>query len=168
MLLSQDDGDLRLGVQVITERQPEWMKSPSLGTYVYDFGQNEPGWWCVSPRVSIWDCLRLAKNPLGGVSIVVYIYFSATGISPAVLFFSSSKLKITGQRGLTVQLRHAEVLQHPPYGPADGNIYVQNLRSAKATDTYILKGDPAGEEVAFSFTQHVSDQTGISSLPHYR
>ena len=96
------------------------------------------------------------------------MYFCPTGVSRDVLIISSSKLKITGQRGLTVQLRHAEVLQHPPYGPADGNIYVQNLRSAKATDTYILKGDPAGEEVAFSFTQHVSEQTEILSLPHYR
>ena len=76
---------------------------------------------------------------------------------------SCSKLKITGQRGLTVQLRHAEVLQHPPYGPADGNIYVANLRSAKATDSYILKGDPAGEEIAFSFTQHVSGTSAMSA-----
>jgi alpha-L-rhamnosidase len=53
-----------------------------------------------------------------------------------------------------VQLRHAEVLQHPPYGPIDGNIYVGNLRSAKATDIYVCKGDPTGESVSFSFTQH--------------
>lgn len=64
------------------------------------------------------------------------------------------KLSITGQRGLAVQLRHAEILQHPPYGPEDGNIYNGNLRSAKATDIYVLKGDPAGETVEFSFTQH--------------
>lgn len=64
------------------------------------------------------------------------------------------KLSITGERGLVVQLRHAEILQHPPYGPADGNIYNGNLRSAKATDIYVLKGDPAGESIEFSFTQH--------------
>ena len=57
-------------------------------------------------------------------------------------------------RGLVVQLRHAEVLQHPPYGPEDGSIYVANLRSAKATDIYVCKGDPAGESIEFSFTQH--------------
>jgi alpha-L-rhamnosidase len=43
---------------------------------------------------------------------------------------------------------------HPPNGPADGNIYVRNLRTAKATDLYILKGNPDGEVVEFSMSQH--------------
>jgi alpha-L-rhamnosidase len=64
------------------------------------------------------------------------------------------KLKITGSKNTTVTLRHAEALMHPPYGPRDGNIYVGNLRSAKATDTYILKGDQDGEEFQPVFTQH--------------
>jgi alpha-L-rhamnosidase len=64
------------------------------------------------------------------------------------------RLSLTCEAGLVVQLRHAEVLQHPPYGPEDGNVYVGNLRSAKATDIYICKGDQAGEAVEFSFTQH--------------
>lgn len=34
---------------------------------------------------------------------------------------------------------------HPPYGAANGMPYFSNLRGAQATDTYILKGDPAGE-----------------------
>ena len=64
------------------------------------------------------------------------------------------KLNLVGcEAGLVVQLRHAEVLQHPPYGPRDGNVYVGNLRSAKATDIYVCKGAPAGESVEFSFTQ---------------
>jgi alpha-L-rhamnosidase len=65
------------------------------------------------------------------------------------------KLNLEGcEAGTVVQLRHAEVLQHPPYGPRDGNVYVGNLRSAKATDIYVCKGEPAGESVEFSFTQH--------------
>ena len=40
---------------------------------------------------------------------------------------------------------HAEILTHPPYGEANGMPYFANLRGAKATDTYILKGDTAGE-----------------------
>eukprot|EP00729_Bicosta_minor_P017734 gene17734-15375_t len=63
------------------------------------------------------------------------------------------RLSMTSEAGVVVQLRHAEVMQHPPYGPEDGNIYVGNLRSAKATDVYVFKGDPDGE-VEFSFTQH--------------
>eukprot|EP00040_Diaphanoeca_grandis_P031770 m.190577 g.190577 ORF g.190577 m.190577 type:complete len:1125 (-) comp32410_c0_seq1:45-3419(-) len=96
-------------VDVIQSRPALTMTMPSPGVYVYDFGQNLPG-WC--------------------------------------------KLQITGMRGVQVQLRHAEVLQHPPYGPADGNIYNANLRTATATDVYILKGDPNGETIEFSMSQH--------------
>jgi hypothetical protein len=63
-----------------------------------------------------------------------------------------TRIHVTGNAGDTVILRHAEVLQHPPYGPADGNIYVGNLRTALATDTYIMKGDPSGETYKASFT----------------
>ena len=81
--------------------------------------------------------------------------------SPGVYIFDFTqniagwvKLTITGDAGTTVTLRHAEALMHPPYGPRDGNIYVGNLRGAKATDTYILKGDPEGETFQPVFTQH--------------
>ena len=78
--------------------------------------------------------------------------------------------------GTAITFRHAELLQHPPYGPVDGNICecfayahglccrrpchhcacedVGNLRGAKATDTYICKGDPEGEDWQPVFTQH--------------
>jgi alpha-L-rhamnosidase len=49
--------------------------------------------------------------------------------------------------GVTITLRHAELLQHPPYGPADGSIYVGNLRSARATDVYTTGGASEGAEV---------------------
>ena len=57
--------------------------------------------------------------------------------------------------GLNVTLRHAEVLQHPPYGPQDGSIYVGNLRSARATDTYTTRASP-DDDVVFEpmFTYH--------------
>ena len=48
--------------------------------------------------------------------------------------------------GVAITLRHAELLQHPPYGPADGNVYVGNLRSAKATDVYTTGGVDEGVE----------------------
>lgn len=57
--------------------------------------------------------------------------------------------------GVTITLRHAEVLQHPPYGPRDGSIYVGNLRSAKATDTYTTRGSTGAAEVwEPQFTYH--------------
>lgn len=44
------------------------------------------------------------------------------------------RLTVTGRAGTTVRLRHAEVLN------PDGTLYTANLRTARATDTYTLKG----------------------------
>jgi alpha-L-rhamnosidase len=49
------------------------------------------------------------------------------------------RLKVEGEAGTKVTLRHAEALN------PDGTVYTENLRSARQTDTYVLKGD--GEEV---------------------
>lgn len=49
------------------------------------------------------------------------------------------KLKVNGKKGDTVTLKFAEVLDK------DGNFFTINLRSAEATDKYVLKGD--GEEI---------------------
>jgi len=48
------------------------------------------------------------------------------------------RLKVTGNKGDTVKVKFAEVLDK------EGNFYTANLRAAKATNTYILKG--GGEE----------------------
>ncbi|RFZ84098.1 alpha-L-rhamnosidase [Mucilaginibacter terrenus] len=44
------------------------------------------------------------------------------------------KIKLHGKKGQTVTISHAEVLDK------DGDFYTENLRSAKAQDTYILSG----------------------------
>jgi alpha-L-rhamnosidase len=49
------------------------------------------------------------------------------------------RFTVRGPAGIRVKLRHAEVLD------AAGNLYVDNLRSAKQTNEYILKG--GGQEV---------------------
>ena len=45
------------------------------------------------------------------------------------------RINVEGPAGTTVTLRHAEVLDK------DGNFYTENLRAAKQTNTYILKGE---------------------------
>ena len=45
---------------------------------------------------------------------------------------------------LSIRVRHAELLNHPPYGPVDGNLYVGNLRSAAATDYYTTRTTDSG------------------------
>ena len=48
-------------------------------------------------------------------------------------------VKVKGNAGDKITIHHAEVLDK------DGNFYIENLRAAKATATYILKGE--GEEI---------------------
>jgi len=45
------------------------------------------------------------------------------------------RIKVRGKKGQKIVIRHAERLN------PDGTIYTANLRSARATDTYICKGD---------------------------
>ena len=71
------------------------------------------------------------------------------------------RLKVQGKKGDIITLKFAEVLDK------DGNFYTANLRAAKCTDTYILKGD--GEEIyepkftfhGFRFVQVI----GMSKMP---
>lgn len=58
------------------------------------------------------------------------------------------RLKIKGPAGKKVQIRYGEML-HP-----DGRLMTENLRRARATDYYVLKGDPAGETWSPRFTYH--------------
>ena len=45
------------------------------------------------------------------------------------------RLRVRGPRGVTLVLRHAEMLK------PDGSLYTENLRTARATDAYTLRGD---------------------------
>jgi alpha-L-rhamnosidase len=54
-------------------------------------------------------------------------------------FAGFARLKAKGPAGARVKMRFAEMLN------PDGSIYTTNLRTARATDTYVLKGE--GEEV---------------------
>jgi alpha-L-rhamnosidase len=58
------------------------------------------------------------------------------------------RIHVKGQAGALIELRHAEMLN------PDGSLYLENLRSAKATDYYTLKGDSNGEVWEPRFTFH--------------
>lgn len=57
------------------------------------------------------------------------------------------QVKLKGERGSRIKLQHAEVLDK------QGNFYTENLRAAKAEDTYIFKGEGI-ENYMPSFTFH--------------
>jgi alpha-L-rhamnosidase len=68
------------------------------------------------------------------------------------------RLAVEGERGTRVQLRFAEMLQ------PDGSLYLENLRSARALDTYVLRG--GGPEVFEPrFTFHGFRYVEVTGLP---
>jgi alpha-L-rhamnosidase len=69
------------------------------------------------------------------------------------------RLRVQGPAGTVVRLRHAEIL-HP-----DGRINTANLRGARATDTYTLRGDPAGEVYEPHFTYHGFRYVELTGYP---
>jgi alpha-L-rhamnosidase len=69
------------------------------------------------------------------------------------------RLKVSGNAGDKVTMRFGEMLN------PDGSVFMDNLRSARATDTYILKGD--GEEVYEPhFTFHGFRYVEVEGLPN--
>lgn len=69
------------------------------------------------------------------------------------------RLKVKGPAGTTITLRYGEML-YP-----DGRLMTENLRKARATDTYILKGDPKGEIWSPRFTFHGFQYVEVTGLP---
>ena len=84
---------------------------------------------------------------------------------PGVYVFDSGqnlvgwvRLTVQGERGNTVALRHAETL-HP-----DGTLSVENMRSARVTDTYVLRGDGV-ETYEPRFTYHGFRYVELTGFP---
>ncbi len=68
------------------------------------------------------------------------------------------RLRVSGPRGTKVRLRFAEILND------DGTLYTENLRTAKATDHFILAGNGV-EEFQPQFTFHGFRYAEITGLP---
>jgi alpha-L-rhamnosidase len=69
------------------------------------------------------------------------------------------RLTVSGPAGTRVVLRHAETLN------SQGKLYVDNLRSAAATDAYILKGGRSGEVWEPRFTYHGFRYVEVTGYP---
>ena len=68
------------------------------------------------------------------------------------------RLRVAGEAGTRVTLRHAETLN------PDGTIYTENLRSARQTDAYTLKGG-GGEVYEPRFTFHGFRYVEVTGYP---
>jgi alpha-L-rhamnosidase len=68
------------------------------------------------------------------------------------------RLNVKGPRGTRIRLRHAETLK------PDGTLYLDNIRSAKVTDSYTLKGDGT-ETFEPRFTYHGFRYVEVTGWP---
>ncbi len=77
-------------------------------------------------------------------------------------FSGVARLKVRGAAGTKVRIRFGEMLH------GDGRLMTENLRKARATDTYILKGGANGETWTPRFTYHgfqYVELTGLAAKP---
>lgn len=116
-------------------------------------GFNDKNWQDVGLIEHSKDILVASQsNPVQGVKEIRPISLITTPKGETVLDMGQNmtgwvRMKIKGNKGDKITLAFGEVLDK------DGNFYRENLRRAKATDTYILKG---AEEETFEphFTFH--------------
>ncbi|MDX9972876.1 MAG: family 78 glycoside hydrolase catalytic domain, partial [FCB group bacterium] len=122
---------------------------------VYDARMEMPGWDKPGFDDSKWQAVQLVEKPGEALSaqmaepIKVTEVLKPIGISnplPGTYIYDMGqnmvgwcRIKVKGPAGTRVSLRHAEVLHD------DGTLYLDNIRGAKVTDEYVLKG--TGEEV---------------------
>ena len=74
-------------------------------------------------------------------------------------FAGNIRLHIKGPAGTKLQIRYGEML-HP-----DGRLMTENLRRARATDFYTMRGDADGETWTPQFTYHGFEFVEITGLP---
>ncbi|HWX20290.1 MAG TPA: glycoside hydrolase family 78 protein [Candidatus Binatia bacterium] len=140
----------------------------------YDARLELSGWTQPGFEDSKWPCAQSVAAP-GGVLAAQMIDpirvtatlkpIALTEPTPGTYIFDLGqnmvgwcRLRVTGPRGATVSLRHAETLK------PDGTLYLDNIRSAKVTDTYTLKG--AGQEVYEPrFTYHGFRYVEVNGYP---
>ncbi len=121
----------------------------------YDARKEFPGWSEPGFDDSQWQPVQIVSSPDGVPSGIRQEPIRVTQrlkpvsvkeLNPGVFIFDMGQnmvgwcqLKVRGPAATRVELRHAETLK------PDGSLYTANLRSARATDIYTLKGH--GEEV---------------------
>lgn len=147
-----------------------------LNGETYDARKETPGWTSPGFDDGSWLAVR-GEGDIGPGLIVAQVDGpvrvereltpqAVTRPRPGVHVFDlgqnmvgSVRLRVSGDAGTTVRLRHAEVLN------PDGTVYTGNLRSAAATDTYTLKGH--GEEEVYEprFTSHGFRYVEVTGFP---
>ncbi|HSC26256.1 MAG TPA: glycoside hydrolase family 78 protein [Vicinamibacterales bacterium] len=117
----------------------------------YDARLEQPGWTSPGFRDERWSGVRLVDHPknvlvatagppVGRVEELKPTRVLQTPAGETVVDMGQNmvgwvRLKVRGPAGTTITLRHAEVLDR------QGSLYVENLRRARQTLRYTMKGD---------------------------
>ena len=142
---------------------------------VYDARLEKEGWDSPGYDDSSWENAKIAEPPGGrlvsqatfppirAVKLLQPVHILNPKPNVYVYDFGQNftgwvRLTVSGPRGAEVRLRYAELLN------PDGTVNVANLRGARATDVYILKGD--GVEVYEPrFTYHGFRYVEVTGFP---
>ncbi len=141
---------------------------------IYDARKEMAGWSRPGFSETAWQQAQVVEGPPGALSAQAIAPIRVTEtlkpvgvheVRPGVYIFDMGqnmvgwcRLTVAGPRGSKVTLRHAERLR------SNGMLYMDNLRSAEATDTYILKGN--GTEVYEPrFTYHGFRYVEVKGFP---
>ena len=141
----------------------------------YDARLETPGWSLPDFQDNGWTPVTLAPVPSCALKaqssppirrVMELTTKAITEVKPGVFvydfgqnFAGWARLRVRGKAGATVTMRFAEVLL------ADGQVDQSNLRAARATDTYILKGDEKGETWEPRFTYHGFRYVQVTGFP---
>ena len=170
-LLAQLELTYSNGERQVIGTNADWTLAPSsiLASEIYngeicDQRLAQDDWCRPGTRFPSWRRADLAEKPLAHLTaqidppIRITQTIGAKSISePAsgvyVVDFGQNfagfcRLKLKGAAGSRVELRFGEVLK------ADGLVDQSNLRGAKATDVYVVRGDEGGEVFQPHFTYH--------------
>ncbi len=162
-LLFQLEIEYENGKKQVISSDDSWQATPSgpirMSSFyhgeTYDARMEKAGWSSAGFGAADWQKVAVKDfskdhlicpetEPVRSIQEIEPLSIIRTPKGETVIDFGQNmvgwvKLKVEGQKGDTVQLRHAEVLGK------DGNFYLDNIRSARQTIIYILKGE--GEEV---------------------
>ncbi len=140
----------------------------------YDARMETAGWSRAGFDDSKWEAAHVVGAPAGALAAQMAEPLRVTEtlkpvsvkkLRPGVYIYDMGqnlvgwcRLRVNGPKGTHVTLRHAETLER------DGSLYLANLRSAKATDIYTLKG--GGPEVwEPRFTYHGFRYVELTGYP---
>lgn len=166
--------------EIVTDASWKVRQGPILSDSVYDgetydARQETPGWDRPGFVDVGWQAATLVDPPKGVLSAQMMPPIRVTDTivplkmwnpRPGVYVFDMGQnfagwcqLRVRGPRGAAVRLRHAELVYD------DGMINVENIRRARATDVYILRGDGDEEVWEPRFTYHGFRYVEVTGYP---